>query len=250
MNAFCRLSFAAPLMPQGGWVEPAATPNLEYLSDVCIVRTLSSFSVAHCIWSLMNDANTISQWLRELSNGDADAMQRMWDTFFDRLVQVADEQLKIASTNFVDGEDIAASVFESLWRGAREGRFKTVTKVDELFWLLLAMTRRKCIDQSRRSQALRRGGRQPTQSLDLSPNGLFLQVVSQGPDPQYVTTFNDELEQFLSKLNDRLLQQITVLRVEGYTVAEIALRLDVAESTVRRKLNIIRRVGYHELTQY
>jgi RNA polymerase sigma factor (sigma-70 family) len=210
--------------------------------------TIVSFCVVKCC-SEMNEDSSISHWLRELEQGDAAAMQHLWEAFFDRLVQVADEQLKIASTNLVEGEDIAASVFESLWRGALQGRFNRVTNVDELVWLLLAMTKRKCIDQARRSQAQRRGGKQSPRSLHSDPNGQFLDIVSQTPDPQYVTTLNDEFERVLEILDDRILKQITVLRVEGYSAVEIAVRLDVAESTVRRKLKIIRRVCEHELTQ-
>lgn len=195
----------------------------------------------------MSENSSISGWLRELQNGDAAAMQHLWDRYFDKLVRVADQHLKLASTQLVQGEDIAASVLESVWRGAQLGRFREVANVDELLWILLAITKHKCIDQARRSNAQRRGGNQSKVSLSPDPNGLYLEIVSQDPDPQYIAAFNEVCERIIEQLDDRVLQQITIDRLEGFTIAEIAQRIELAESTVRRKLSIIRKVCQREL---
>ena len=46
----------------------------------------------------------------------------------------------------------------------------------------------------------------------------------------------------LARLRDPLLRQLAVWKLEGYTNAEIAVRLGCSEPTVRRRLAIIRRL--------
>ena len=52
----------------------------------------------------------------------------------------------------------------------------------------------------------------------------------------------EEVETLLARLRDPLLRQLAVWKLEGYTNAEIATRLDCSEPTVRRRLTIIRRL--------
>ncbi|SFJ50352.1 RNA polymerase sigma factor, sigma-70 family [Planctomicrobium piriforme] len=188
----------------------------------------------------------LTEWLQKLKAGDAQAMQQMWQHFFEQLRNVADNRLNHLFNAGVDGEDVAASVFESLWRAAAEGRLAHVQDVDELLWMLLAMTRRKCIDSKRRQMAYRRGGGRTILSLGDSAN-LFREIVTPEPDPEYLVALNDEFQRVLSKLKDPVLQRIAVLRIEGYTFDEIATLLGLALATIRRKLRLIRQTYRAEL---
>jgi RNA polymerase sigma factor (sigma-70 family) len=175
-------------------------------------------------------------------------MQTLWNAFFERLLKTADKRLKFTQILTVEGEDIVASVFESVWEAAQAGRLQNVANIDELLWVLLAMTRRKCVDHLRRAQAERRGGGKQPLSLD-GPAALFTEIVSAEPDPQYMAVLNDQYQQILKKLGDPVLRQIAVLRIEGFRLDEIAQQSGLAESTIRRKLRIVRRLFQDEMKQ-
>ena len=76
---------------------------------------------------------------------------------------------------------------------------------------------------------------------DSSPGG-FDDLPSDDPTPEEAALLAEEVETLLSRLRDPLLRQLAVWKLEGYTNAEIATRLDCSEPTVRRRLTIIRRL--------
>lgn len=193
------------------------------------------------------DELSISRWLNALHDGQADAFQALWERYFEGLVAVADKHMRTAPTVLTDGEDVAASVFESIWSGVRAGRFKKVKDLDDIWWLLVTMTHRKCIDHIRRDEAEKRGGGRPPLSIERDPEKLYNLLVSQQPDPQYVVSMNEQYQRALAILDDSKQRRIAVLRVEGHTIAEIATDLRVAEATVIRKLKIVRQFWGNEL---
>ncbi|MEZ6068172.1 MAG: ECF-type sigma factor [Planctomycetaceae bacterium] len=190
----------------------------------------------------MADESSIGPWLRSLQDGDGNAMQNIWDQFFEKLAAFGDHRFKASPALKGTGEDLAASVLESLWRGIQAGRFRDLRSRSELWWTLLAMARRKCVDHIRRDGAIKRGGDAREISLNGAPVGerqLFEQLVSATPDPQYLAAVADAIDQGITGLSDSTLQQIAALTLEGQDPAQIAVRLDLSESTVRRKLNRI-----------
>ena len=60
--------------------------------------------------------------------------------------------------------------------------------------------------------------------------------------PEYVAILQEEYDLAISALDDHLLQQIAVLRLEGATHAEIRDALDVAPATVTRKIRRIQSI--------
>ena len=58
-----------------------------------------------------------------------------------------------SSPRGISEEDIASSVFGSIVRGVAEGRFENISTRDELWWLLLNITKRKTVDHIRRETA-------------------------------------------------------------------------------------------------
>lgn len=101
---------------------------------------------------------SVSDWVCSLKDGDAEAAQQLWNRYFEKLVAQAGQRVR--SHNCPEGtivpEDVAASVFESLWKGANAGRFEKVTDRRELWRLLQAMTRRKVVSHIRYSTAQQR----------------------------------------------------------------------------------------------
>jgi RNA polymerase sigma factor (sigma-70 family) len=198
----------------------------------------------------MVDESSIGPWLRCLQDADARAMQAVWERFFESLVCYANRRLGDHPRLIGTGEDVAASVFESLWRGCEAGRFQEVGSQSELWWTLLKMARQKCIDHTRREMAQKRGGREtilPLEQTVEDPRGLYQALVSDTPEPQYLAIIAEETRRCLSLLRDTNQQRIAALTMEGYSPTEIAGMVDLSESSIRRKLRIIKKMWKREL---
>src|SRR5262245_60286337 len=105
----------------------------------------------------MMSTQSVSLWLSNLKKGQEIAAQRLWERYAMQLVALARRRLQGAPKRVADEDDIAASVFQSLCRGAAAGRLQNITNRDDLWWCLLAITRRKVVDYVRRETAQKRG---------------------------------------------------------------------------------------------
>src|SRR5262249_31982989 len=98
----------------------------------------------------MDDATeSISDWLQQLKAGEAEAAQKLWDRYSGDLLRIARQRLGSAPRGPADEEDVALSVFRSVFRGAAEGKFDHISNRDELWWLLLSVVKRKTVDHIR-----------------------------------------------------------------------------------------------------
>lgn len=93
----------------------------------------------------MPSSDSISFWINQLKAGDHAAVQKLWESFFLRLVRLARAKLHGATRREADEEDIALSAFDSFCRGAENGRFPQLSDRDDLWRLLVALTERKAI---------------------------------------------------------------------------------------------------------
>ena len=73
---------------------------------------------------------SVSHWLGPLQEGDPDAVQRLWERYFHRLVELARKKLR-ALPHREAAEDVALSAFDSFCRGAGRGRFPRLADRDE-----------------------------------------------------------------------------------------------------------------------
>ena len=102
---------------------------------------------------------SVTAWIGALRGGDSDeAAHRLWDRYFDRLVDLARARLRFAARGPDDEEDAALSAFESLCRGVTEGRFVRLGGRDELWRLMATITARKAADRIEREGRQKRGG--------------------------------------------------------------------------------------------
>ncbi len=162
-------------------------------------------------------------------------------------------ELARARKSVADEEDVAQNVFFSLCRGAAAGRFEDVRNRDELWWLMLAMTRQKSIDLIRREKAKKRGGGKVHSESALvdgshTGNGQRLdQLIGDSLTPEYLVAFAEESRRLMGLLRDDELRKIAVSRIEGYTVSEIAAGLALSTRSIQRKLQLIRDAWTREL---
>jgi RNA polymerase sigma factor (sigma-70 family) len=192
-------------------------------------------------------ADSVTQWINRLKSGDGEAARLLWKRYADELVALARRRLPAISRGAADEDDIAQSVFNALCQGAAAGRFADLANRDELWWTLLAVTRQKVANQVRRETAQKRGAGKSRPSSDVwreddeSGRFRFEDLISNEPTPEFLAMLDEEHQRLLALLKDDQLRSIAIWRIEGYTVEEIADRLEIATRSVKRRLALIRK---------
>jgi RNA polymerase sigma factor (sigma-70 family) len=191
---------------------------------------------------------SVTNLIDRLKSGDHEAARLLWQRYYPRLVGLARKKLQGKPRTIADEEDAALSAFNSFCRRAEQGHFPDLKDRDGLWALLVVLTARKAADLLRNHHRQKRGAGQVHGDSavrlaedDSSPGG-FDNLPSDDPTPEEAALLAEEVESLLARLRDPLLRQLAVWKLEGYTNAEIAARLDCSEPTVRRRLAIIRRM--------
>ena len=193
---------------------------------------------------------SVTRWLSQLQAGDPAAAQRLWDRYFRRLVGLARKRLQGAPRQAVDEEDVALSAFDSFCRGAERGRFPDLADRDGLWRLLVVMTARKAT-HLRRDEGRRKPGGAASFTTDTSgepdEDSVLGQLLSREPTPEIAAQMTEECERLLRGLGGGELRSVALLRMEGYSVEEIAGRMGCVARTIKRKLQVIRNIWKKEL---
>jgi DNA-directed RNA polymerase specialized sigma24 family protein len=163
-------------------------------------------------------------------------------------VRLAQRKLPGQFRRAVDEEDIALSAFKSFCLGVEQGRFPRLEDRDDLWRLLVVITARKAHAQVRyHGRQKRGGGKVVGESVfqpagDESPEAAGIeQVLGEEPTPEFAAQVAEECQRLIGLLGDEALRSIALLKMEGYTVDEIAVRVGCAKRSVERRLQIIRK---------
>lgn len=188
---------------------------------------------------------SVTHWIERVKSGDHDAAGQLWERYFGQLVRLARQRLKATRSVAVDGEDVALSAFDSFCRGAERGRFPDLADRDSLWRLIARITVCKVISQRRRETRQRRGGGRELSETDVSAGnvddpGVLASVVGNEPGPEFVAMLTEQVERLLGLLGDGDLRQLAIGKMEGFSNAEMAERLDCSIRTVERRLCFIR----------
>jgi DNA-directed RNA polymerase specialized sigma24 family protein len=197
----------------------------------------------------MSSRGSVTTWVEQLRAGNRAAAQRLWERYFSRLVGLARRKLQGLRRGAADEEDVALSAFDSFYRGAEQGRFPQLGGRHNLWELLVVITVRKAIDLRQRETRQKRGGGKVAGEsaldglLGSAEGGAGIeQVVGAEPTPELAAQVADEVQRLLGMLPKEEVRSVALLKLEGYTIAEIAGRLGCAEVTVERRLSLIRSV--------
>jgi len=187
---------------------------------------------------------SITCWIDQLRAGDQAAAQSLWERYFQRLVGLA--RVKLRAGGDSDEEDAALSAFQSFCQGAARGRFPRLDDRHDPWRVLVTITARKAADQIERARSLKRGGGRLLDEAALDgPDperriGGLDQLPGPDPTPEFAAMVAEQYQHLLELLGDETLRSIAVWKLEGYTVKEIAQRLDRSERMVAYKLGLIR----------
>lgn len=194
----------------------------------------------------MNSSPQITTWIQQLRQGNSRAAQKLWEIYFQQMVELARNKLQGAKKSAADEEDVALSAFKSFCLGARNGRFTQLEDRASLWPLLVSITANKSVDLVRYENRKKR-------ALPIKPGEIdhdFLsEIISTEPTPEFAAQLAEELELFLSRLEktgDPELKQIALARMDGESNSDIAARLGCTRRTIERKLQLILRVCEQE----
>ncbi len=192
--------------------------------------------------------DSILGWLRGLGAGDQDAAQQLWERYFARMVRLAEKKLPRHARRAFDEEDVALSAFNSFCAGVEQGRFPQLADAQDLWRLLVVITARKAQEHLRHQRRQKRGGGQVVgesvfgSEKDGGDGAGIDNVVGTAPTPAFALEVADEFRRLLEALGDDALRQVALLKMEGYTVEEIAAQLGCARRAVERRLQLIRKI--------
>jgi DNA-directed RNA polymerase specialized sigma24 family protein len=192
---------------------------------------------------------SVSHWLGPLQEGNPDAARKLWECYFERLIDLARKKLR-ALPHREAAEDVALSAFDSFCRGAGRGRFPELADRGNLWRLLVVITARKAARYKRDANRQKRGGRVVEAGAgtpDADMETYLAQIVDREPTPEFAAQAADECCHLMRLLGDQELETIALLRMEGHTVEEIGARLDYVPRTIKRKLRLIRNLWEQEL---
>lgn len=196
--------------------------------------------------------DSITHWIGGLKTGDQEAAQRLWNHYFQSLVQLVRKKLPAHGRRAFDEEDVALSAFKSFCAGVSEDRFPDLDARENLWALLVVIAARKAQAYLEHEHRLKRGGGQVAgESIFLRPQadsgvvGLDA-LASEEPSPAFAAQMQEECERLLDALGDDTLRAIALLKMQGYTIDEIAERSGCTKRAVQRRLEIIRRTWREE----
>lgn len=187
---------------------------------------------------------SVSRWLGPLQDGDSLAVRQLWERYFRRLVGLARMKLHAAPRPARDEEDIALSAFDSFCRNAEAGRFPDLQDRDNLWRMLVTITVRKAANLLRDENRAKRGGGKVSSADD--DDSVLQQALSREPSPEFAAEVTEEYQRLLTSLNDKELETVAQMRMEGHSVEEIGARLGFATRSIKRKLQLIRSIWAKE----
>ncbi len=192
---------------------------------------------------------SVTRCIQQLKEGDSDAFQKIWDHYFEELLEVARGVMRQRKRwSIVDEDDIVQNALLSVCRGFPKNKsYENVNSRESLWPILVAITKFKVADNFRRENAAKRGAGRVVGEASLeresdSSNALGLaQLVADGaPAPQDIVEMSEQLHLLMALLPRDDLRHIARFHLEGWKNQEIAEELEISTRSVERKLALVR----------
>jgi RNA polymerase sigma-70 factor (ECF subfamily) len=167
-----------------------------------------------------------------LQCGDEDAAAAVVRRLAARLNGLARTKLRTWVLRKVDPEDVIQSVFRSFFARCRAGQFN-LASWDDLWQLLAVIAARKCANRAQFFGAKCRADAAEVAPPRWDGSGGPLRALDPGPTPFEAAVLGETVVQLLEGFNDDD-RAIVDLSLQGYTTREISAHLGLAERTVRR----------------
>lgn len=195
----------------------------------------------------MSSSGSVTHWVRLAKVGDPLAARKLVETYYQRLVRFARQRLRGARRGMADEEDVALSAFDSFLRRAELGQFPRLDDRDDLWEVLLRITRCKAADVIKHENRQKRdAGRIQNEDIARATDAAGLDwIPDREPTPEEAVGFAEDVRRLLECLDDDL-RQVALWKLDDCTNQEIAAKLNCVPRTVERKLRVIRSIWKRE----
>ncbi len=177
----------------------------------------------------------VARW----QNGDEQAANELFHRYAGRLLALAQSRLSAQLAQRVNAEDVVQSAYRSFFVNARAGRY-VFERNGDLWRLLVAITLHKVRGQIEHHKAGKRDFRlEQANGVAGDWLGLSVDVLAQDPSPAEAAALADELAEVMRGLEPAQ-RKMFELRLQGYSLEEIASDCACSIRTVKRGLSAIR----------
>lgn len=203
----------------------------------------------------MSDEGNITEWIGGLKAGNQEAARKLWEEYFRKLVRLVERKLPAQAKRAFDEEDVALSAFKSFSFGVAEERFPDLNDRGNLWAVLVVIATRKVQAYLETQNRLKRGGGKVRgESVFLGKQSAeevagFDALVGKDPTPAFLAQAGEACEGLLDILGDDMLRRMAILKMQGFTVDEIAAETGCTKRAVQRRLEIIRRTWREQAPQ-
>jgi RNA polymerase sigma factor (sigma-70 family) len=198
------------------------------------------FRISNFIMTPMSSDGTVTNLIAELKAGKPEALEKLYRSYFPRLLGLARKRLSQSPRMLEDEEDVVQSVFRGFCELADRGLYPSLQNRNDLWLLLFTLTARK-VGRLRRAKRLPREDEQGVDPQGADDEVLGLEyLLGHEPTPEEAVAFADEVKQKMDALQDDVLRQVALWKMESFTDEEIAQKLGCVTRTVERKLCVIR----------
>ncbi|QDU98161.1 RNA polymerase sigma factor [Lignipirellula cremea] len=156
----------------------------------------------------------------------------IFERYSKRLIRFAERRLSKQLAGRVDGEDVVQSAFRTFFRRREEGSLK-IDGNNQLWRLLVCLTLRKAMAKGRFHTAAKRDV-----ALEISAEQAPQAFLAREPAPEDGVFLADHIECLLAGLpavHGEILRQ----RLEGASVKEISMALNLSRQTIYRALHLL-----------
>jgi DNA-directed RNA polymerase specialized sigma24 family protein len=200
----------------------------------------------------MANEGSVTKWLAQAKEGDRDAVQHLWERYFEKLVALARSNMRTAPRRMADEEDVAVSAMDSFFRAVAKKRFPRLEDRDDLWVLLVTITLRKASKLVHFERRHKRGGGASEGDMAgaVGCSGelpALEQIIDTEPTPELAAQAAEEYERLLGKLGDDTLRRVAISKMEGDSLEEIAQKIGSGLRSVHRKLGRIRALWVREI---
>ena len=191
----------------------------------------------------MEMKSSVTDWITQLRNGHSSACDKLWPFYLQRLTAIISQKLESSRTGVSDEEDVLIDTCEVCFRKIREGVYPNISSRHDLWRLLTKIATRKSIDQIRRS---RKGvDRLRLDATEIHSSSSSFEVnhidnfAGTEPTPEFAAMVADESRYRLSQLPEKMVG-VVQLRMQGFTLREIAEKTGISLPTVQRYISFVR----------
>lgn len=190
---------------------------------------------------------SVTRWLQTAGGRtDESAAELLWSRFGFRLVRLARHHLRTSGDHAYDEEDLALSTLFEFYERAANGDYLRLANRHDLWKMLAIISLNKSRNRHRDNQRIkRRRGEVEDVELDNLPS-------ESGQSATWIAEVADEWSHLLRLLDLQdstgVLKQITLLRLDGFSIARIARTIGCTRRTVIARLNWIQAIwqSYHD----